>query len=122
VADHVKMTRGLGLVSLVVSLAISGMLFSSQLNGGASKGSGPQQSQIVQQANAVAASAAAMQAERELDAYQAQTGTFAGASVTDVSGVTLLHAEPTTFCLRIASNGGALYNAGPGGTPSKQPC
>jgi hypothetical protein len=116
------MTRGLGLVSLVVSLAISGMLFSSQLDGGASKSSSPQPSQIVQQANAVAASAAAMQAERELAAYQAQTGTFIGASVTDVSGVTLLHAEPTTFCLQIASTGGFLYDAGPGGTPSKQPC
>ena len=116
------MTRGLGLVSLVVSLGISGMLFSSQLSGGASNGSSPQQGQIVQQANAVAASAAAMQAERELADYQAQTGTFTGATLTDVSGVTLLHAEPATFCLRIVSNSGVLYDAGPGGTPSKQPC
>jgi hypothetical protein len=117
-----KVTRGLGLVSLVVSLAISGMLFSSQLNGGASNASRPEQSKIVQQANAVAASAAAMQAERELAAYQAQNGTFAGASVTEVSGVTLLHAEPTTFCLQIASTGGFLYDAGPGGTPTAQRC
>ena len=116
------MTRGLGLVSLVVSLAISGMLFSSQLNGGASKGSSPQQSQIVQQANGVAATAAAMQAERELAAYQAQTGTFVGATVTDVSRVKVLHAEPTTFCLQIASAGGFLYDAGPGGAPTAQRC
>jgi len=122
VADHVKMTRGLGFVSLVFSLAISGILFSSQLNGGGSKASGPEQNQIIQQANAVAASAAAMQAERQLAAYQAQTGTFVGATVTDVSGVTVLHAEPTTFCLRIVSNGGVLYDAGPGGTPSPHRC
>jgi len=34
----------------------------------------------------------------------------------------VLHAEPTTFCLQIASNGGVLYDAGPGGTPTPQRC
>jgi len=116
------MTRGLGLVSLVVSLVISGMLFSSQLTHGGSKPASPKQNQIVQQANSVAADAAAMQAEHELAAYQADRGTFVGATVTDVSGVTVLHAEPTTFCLQIASNGGVLYDAGPGGTPGAQRC
>jgi hypothetical protein len=115
-------TRGLGLISLVVSLAISGILFSSQLNGGGSKASSPEQSQIVQEANSAAASVGAMQAERELAAYQAERGTFAGATVTDISGVTVLHAEPAAFCLRIASSGGILYDAGPGGTPSKERC
>ncbi len=116
------MTRGLGLVSLVVSLAISGMLFSSQLNGGGSKPATPKQNPIVQQASSVAATAAAMQAERELAAYQAEQGTFVGATVTDIASVTVLHVEPTTFCLQIASNGGLLYDAGPGGTPTTQSC
>jgi hypothetical protein len=115
-------TRGLGLVSLVVSLVISAMLFSSQLTGGTSKQASPKNNPLIQQANAVAAQAAAMQAERELVAYQAEQGTFVGATVTDVSGVTLLHAEPTTFCLQIASSGGVLYDAGPGGTPSARRC
>src|SRR5436190_7255542 len=99
------MTRGLGLVSLVGSLAIAGMLFSSQLNGSGTKSADPHQSRIVQQANSVAATAAVMQAERELSAYQADQGTFLGATVTDVSGVTVLHAEQSTFCLQINSNG-----------------
>ena len=116
------MTRGLGLVSLVATLAISGMLFSSQLNGGGSKPATPKQNPIVQQANSVAATAAAMQAERELAAYQAEQGTFVGATVTDITGVTVLHAEPTTFCLQITSNGALLYDAGPGGTPTIQRC
>jgi hypothetical protein len=116
------MTRGLGLVSLVATLAISGMLFSSQLNGGGSNPTTPKQNPIVQQASSVAATAAAMQAERELAAYQAEQGTFVGAIVTDIAGVTVLHTEPTTFCLQIASNGGLLYDAGPGGTPTRQRC
>jgi Tfp pilus assembly protein PilX len=114
------MTRGLGIVSLVVSLVISLMLFSSQLTRGGSKPASP--NPIVQQASSVAAEAAAMQAEHELAAYQADRGTFVGATVTDIAGVTVLHAEPTTFCLQIASGGGVLYDAGPGGTPSPQRC
>jgi hypothetical protein len=116
------MTRGLGLISLVVCLAISGILFSSQLNGGGSKPAGPKPSQIIQEANFAAASMAAMQAEHELAAYQAERGTFAGAAVTDISGVTVLHAEPTAFCLLISSNGTVLYDAGPGGTPTTTRC
>lgn len=116
------MTRGLGLASLVVTLAISAMLFSSQVTGGGSKQASPNQNPAVQQANSVAAEANTMQAERELGAYQAEQGTFVGATVTDVSGVTLLHAEPTTFCLQIGSSGSVFYDAGPGGTLSPRRC
>jgi Tfp pilus assembly protein PilV len=116
------MTRGLGLISLLVSLAICGLLYSSQLQGTGSKPSSPQQNRVVQEANSAAAGMTAMQAERELDAYQAEHGTFVGAAVTDISGVTVLHADPTTFCLQISSNGGLLYDAGPGGTPSGTRC
>ena len=116
------MTRGLGLISLLVSLAICGMLYSSQLNGGGAKPSSLQQNRVVQEANSAAAGMTAMQAERELAAYQAEHGTFVGAAVTDISGVTVLHADPTTFCLQISSNGGLRYDAGPGGTPSGTRC
>ena len=116
------MTRGLGLVSLLATLVISAMLFSSQLTGGGSKAASPKESPIVQQANSVAVEATAVQAERELAAYEAENGTFVGATVTDISGVTVLHAEPTTVCLQLVSGGGVLYDAGPGGTPSAQHC
>ena len=43
------MTRGLGIVSLVVSLVISLMLFSSQLTRGGSKPASPKENPIVQQ-------------------------------------------------------------------------
>ena len=117
------MTRaGLGIVSLVVSLVLAGVLFSSQLGTGGSEPSSPEKSPFVQQAQAAAATADAMQAERELAAYQTENGTFVGATVTGVQGVTLLHAEPTTFCLQVTAGNGVLYDAGPGGTLSARRC
>ena len=117
------MTRsGLGIVSLVVSLVLAGVLFSSQLGTGGSKASSPDESPLVQQTQAAAAAADAMQAERELAAYQAENGTFVGATINGVQGVTLLHAEPTTFCLQVATDTGVLYDAGPGGTISDRRC
>ena len=101
---------------------LAGVLFSSQLGTGGSKPSSPDKSRVVQQAQAAAATADAMQAERELAAYQAENGTFVGATVTDIAGVTLLHAEPTTFCLQVATEAGVLYDAGPGGTVSARRC
>jgi Na+-transporting methylmalonyl-CoA/oxaloacetate decarboxylase gamma subunit len=121
-ADELKMTRGLGLVSLVITLVVSAMLFSSQLSNSGAKPASPKQNPVVQQASSVAAESAAMQAEHELAAYQADEGTFVGASVTDIPGVTLLDTGPTTFCLQIASGGGVIYDAGPGGTPSPNRC
>jgi hypothetical protein len=113
---------GLGIVSLVVSLVLAGLLFSSQLGTGGSRPSSPDKSPLVQQAQAAAATADAMQAERELAAYQAENGTFVGATVTGVHGVALLHAERTTFCLQVATDTGVLYDAGPGGTLSDRRC
>jgi hypothetical protein len=114
------MTRGLGLVSIVVTLVVSAMLFSSQLSNGGAKPASP--NPVVQQANTVAADAAAMQAEHELAAYQADQGTFVGATVSGIPGVILLHSDSTTFCLQIASGGGVLYDPGPGGTPTPNRC
>jgi len=113
---------GLGIVSLVVSLVLAGFLFSSQLGTGGSKPSSPDKSPLVEQAQAAAATADAMQAERLLAAYQAENGTFAGATVSGVQGVMLLNAEPTTFCLQVTTGGGVLYDAGPGGTLSASRC
>ena len=113
---------GLGIVSLVVSVVLAGVLFSSQLGAGGSKPSSPDKSPLVQQAQSAAATADAMQAERLLTAYQAENGTFVGATITGVQGVTLLHAEPTTFCLQVTTGDAVLYDAGPGGTLSSRRC
>ena len=116
------MTRGLGLVSLVVSLVISGLLFSSQMKGGGSGPATPDRNQLVQQAQVAAAGVTAGQADRELAAYQAENGTYVGATVTGISGVTVVSAAPTAYCLRLVTSEGVLYDAGPNGTPSSTPC
>jgi hypothetical protein len=45
-----------------------------------------------------------------------------GAAVTGISGVTVVTAGPTSYCLRLVTSDGVLYDAGPGGTPSSTPC
>jgi hypothetical protein len=115
------MARGIGLLSLVVSLAAAGVLIASQL-GQNSSPTRPEQNSAVAQANAAAASLTAVQAERQLAAYQAEHGTFEGATVTGISGVTILHADASGFCLQLTTPSGMLYDAGPGGTPTAQRC
>lgn len=115
------MARGFGVLSLIVSLAIAGVFVSSQL-GPASKPTPPQQNRAVAEANAAAAGLTAAQAERQLAAYQAEHGTFAGATVTGIGGVTILRADATGFCLQLATSADVLYDAGPGGTPTTQHC
>ena len=114
------MARGIGLLSLVVSLAAAGMLMSSQLGG--TSGTTAAANPAIARANAAAASAAALQAEQQLNAYRAESGTFAGATLSGISGVSIVHADAAGFCLRIASGNGVLYDAGPGGTPAAQRC
>jgi hypothetical protein len=113
--------RGLGLISLIVTLAAVGVLLSSQL-GGQSAPTQPQQNRAVAEANAAAAGLTAAQAERQLVAYQAEHATYAGAALTGLSGVTILRADASSFCLQLTTTSGVLYDAGPGGTPTTQHC
>jgi hypothetical protein len=69
-----------------------------------------------------AAQTAQVIAERELSAYQAEHGTFQGAQIGDLSGVTVRSAGATGYCLQIVSNGVPLYESGPDGSLSSQPC
>jgi hypothetical protein len=121
-ADLFRMARGFGVLSLVASLVIAGMIFAMQMNGGGSRPSPAQENGAVREANNAAASLAMVQAERELTAYQAEHGTFAGAKVTGITGVTVLHADATTFCLQIGTGAGLVYEAGPGGSLTSQRC
>jgi len=115
------MTRDLGIVSLVVSLVISLMLFSSQLTRGGSKPASPKENPIVQQASSVAAEAAAMQAEHELAAYQADRGTFVGATVTTSrASLCCTRSRPLSAPDRLERR--RPLRRGAGGTPTPQRC
>ena len=117
------MGRSAGLVTIVISLVMSAILFVSQWSSsGNPTGGKADENAAVQRANSAAATATQMLAERELEAYGASHGGYAGAQVTDIPGVSVLHAETTSYCLQLVSNGVALYDAGPQGTLSAQKC
>jgi len=122
-ADLGRMGRSVGLVTIVISLVCSALLFASQWSGAGSPAGGKVgKSAPVERANAVAAETAQALAERELAAYQATSGSFAGATVGDVSGVTVRWTDASRYCLQVVTNGVALYDAGPGGSLSRTPC
>jgi hypothetical protein len=119
------MGRSLGLVTIVIGLVGSAILLVAQLT--STGASGPvggklDQNAPVAHANREAATVAAFEADRELQAYQIDHGTFAGAVVGDVSGVSVRRADTASYCLQVVTNGVALYEAGPGGSLSPQPC
>jgi hypothetical protein len=117
------MGRSAGLVTLVLSLVMSAVLLASQWSGThgpaapTAGNSGP-----VARATAAAAEATQILADRELAAYQAEHGTFEGAQVNGISGVTVRSADASGYCLQIESGGSTLYDAGPGGSLSARPC
>ena len=114
----------IGLISLVASLVIGGLLFAAQWGVGSGPGGSgsADKSRPVEQANMTAANVAAAQAEHLLADYQAGRGTFVGADLGAVPGTRLVHADATTYCFEIDTNGIALYDHGPGGGPTSQAC
>ena len=106
------------MVLLVLSLAIGGYLFAQQ-----SKTEGPT-SQAAQQEEAQAAAAASATsfaaALPTLQAWYADHGTYAGAALPPSYGVTVVHADATSFCLQ--SVDGQEHETGPNGAPASGPC
>ena len=116
------MARGLGLLTLVASLVISALLFSSQWSGLMGTKTHNGQPKPVQDAYAAAAGVYAASAEHQLEAYKSQYGTYFGAPLA-ARGVTLLRADESSYCFRIDVPGTVpLYEAGPGGGVVSQPC
>ena len=116
------MGRGVGLIFLVASLVISGLVFTSQWSGimGTTKPNGTPKP--VSDAYTAAADFYATAAERQLDDYRTQYGTYLGARVTGIDAVTLLRADASSYCLQIDVNGARLYDRGPEGGVVTQSC
>ncbi|HZS25095.1 MAG TPA: hypothetical protein VFA30_08935 [Gaiellaceae bacterium] len=110
------MTRSLALPLLVISLAVGGFLFVRQ-----SKTDGPT-SQVAQQAETQAAQDTAATnfagAVPELQAYFADNGTYAGATLPPGFGVAVVRADATSYCLQ----SGTEHLDGPGGQAAPGPC
>jgi hypothetical protein len=119
-ADTGRVTRGIGLVLVLGSLAVVGGLFALQ-----NKSQGPTAAAVTQaesQAIAAAASTSFSQVDQVLQADYAQAGTYVGAQLPVGSGVTLAQATATSYCLETNITGALVHESGPGGSPVAGPC
>jgi len=110
------MTRFIGLSMLLVTLAIGGYLISQQLK---SEGpTSPPVQQAITQANAAVAATNFEQADAAMQGFFAQSGTYEGAVLPPGTGVVLVRADASSYCLQA----GAEHEAGPGGAPQPGSC
>lgn len=112
--------RGVGLVVLLISLVLVGVL---TMNQGKSQGpTSAAATQDEQLALSTAAQSLFSQVTQTLDGEYAQTGTYVGAQLPPGSGVVLAQATPTSYCLTANITGTVMHETGPGGSPVTGPC
>jgi hypothetical protein len=114
------MSRGFGLVAVICSLAIVAALMA--LN---ARENGPT-SQTVQrpetQGQAAVSSLNFTQAATELEAYRAENGTYAGATLPPAFGVVFVRGDVSTYCLQAGVGGATQHFSGPGGPAAAGSC
>ena len=114
------MTRSLGLPLLLVSLCIGGYLFVQQ-----SKTSGPTAPAITQdiaQASSAVAGTNFQAAGASLQAWLAEHGTYAGATLDPSLTVQLVRADTSSYCLQATVGTAVEHEIGPGGQPQPGTC
>ena len=110
------MTRLLGIPGLLVVLVIGGYLMTKQMQ--SSGPTSPPVQQAVAQASSAVAATNFSQAGASMAAFLAENGTYVGATLPPGSGVVLVSATPTSFCLQA----GDEHEDGPGGTVQPGAC
>jgi hypothetical protein len=114
------MGRSLGVISLVVSLALVGILWALTM-----QHSGPTSATAESAESKASAAVSAMNftaASTQLEAYHAEKATYAGASVPPSFGVTLVRADATSYCLQTGVGSAAQHFTGPGGAAAAGAC
>ena len=110
------MARYLGIVPLFVALLIGGYLWATS-----AKSTGPTApavQQAVTQAQTSVAAANFQGAGVAMQAWFAQNSTYAGATLPPGTGVVLVRADATSYCLQA----GGEHVSGPGGSPQPGSC
>jgi hypothetical protein len=110
------MARVLGIPALLI-VALVGMYLYSQ----DAKSSGPTSAagqQAVTQAQSEVAATNFAQADAAMQAFFTQSQTYVGATLPVGTGVVLVSAAPTSYCLQA----GAEHEDGPNGQPAPGPC
>ena len=114
------MGRAFGLVSMVCSLALVAILWASSM-----QHSGPTSERAKharEDATVAVGSINFTAAAPELEAYRAENGTYAGASLPPAFGVMLIRADATSYCLQSAIGTSVQHFAGPSGATAAGPC
>jgi hypothetical protein len=110
------MLRVVGIPALLVAV-VAGIYLSAksmQSNGSASASGQP----AISQARSVASGTDFNQAETAMQAFYDQNATYAGAALPPGTGVVLVRADATSYCLQA----GAEHESGPGGQPRPGAC
>jgi len=114
------MGRGLGILSLISSLAIVAALMAMNMSQ-----SGPT-SEAAKDAEAQATAAVGTinftQAALELGAYHAENGTYVGAALPPSFGVVLVRTDAQSYCLQAGLRDTRQHFVGPAGPPAPGPC
>ncbi|HEY2073570.1 MAG TPA: hypothetical protein VGG88_08350 [Gaiellaceae bacterium] len=112
------MTRLLGIPGLLVVLAVGGYLMTKQMqsNGPTS----PPVQQAITQAQVNVAATNFQGADAAMQGFYAQNSTFAGATLPPGTGVVLVRADATSYCLQTPA--GDQHETGPGGTAQPGAC
>ncbi len=108
------------MILAVISLAVTGALVMMQ-----GKSQGPTSAAATQaeaQALATASSAGFAPVDQFLQLAHAQSGTYVGAQLPAGTGVTVVQASSTAYCLELTISGAVLHENGPGGTPASGHC
>ena len=112
--------KGLGIVSLLITLAIGGYLYAQQ-----AKTVGPT-SEVATRAEAQAGAGVAatnfQAAAPVLQDWLAEHGTYAGVTLPPGYGVTVARADAVSFCLQAGTGVAILHQVGPTGPVQPGPC
>jgi hypothetical protein len=108
--------RVLGIPAVLITLFVGAYLSTQNMkSNGPTSPSGQQE---IAQAQSATAGVNFSQAVPTLQAYFDQNHTYVGATLPPGSGVTLVSATTTSYCLQ----DGSEHEVGPGGTPQSGPC
>jgi type II secretory pathway pseudopilin PulG len=114
------MGRAFGLISIVVSLALVGILWALTM-----QHSGPTSGTAKKAERDASAAVSALNftaASTQLEAFHAENATYVGATLPPSFGVTLVRADGASYCLQTGVGASAQHFAGPGGAAAAGPC
>jgi hypothetical protein len=114
------MTRLFGLVVVLAALVVAGYLYATQV--GSQGPTAPAVTQVVTHAQSVAASANFQGVAAALQAWFTEHGTYAGSPLPVGSGVSLVRADASGYCLQTEAGAAVEHELGPGGQPQPGAC